>query len=60
MSIGEHLAKTLPLLQKASLMRFVMFVESEMTMIMFSFVTLSQLIPCLKQMRAGHWSMIVF
>ena len=24
------------------------------------FVTLSQLIPCLKQMKADHWSMIVF
>ena len=58
MSTGEHLARTLPLLQRHPDAAVILWNPNDYDHVFF--VTLSQLIPCLKQMRADHWSMIVF
>ena len=50
--------KTLPLLQRHPDAVVILWNPKDYDHVFF--VTLSQLIPCLKQMRADHWSMIVF
>ena len=50
--------KTLPLLQRHPDAVVVLWNPNDYDHVFF--VTLSQLIPCLKQMNADHWSMIVF
>ena len=50
--------KTLPLLQRHPDAAVILWNPNDYDHV--SFVTLSQLIPCLKQMNADHWSMIVF
>ena len=50
--------KTLPLLQRHPDAVNIFWNPNNYDHIFF--VTLSQLIPCLKQMNADHWSMIVF
>ena len=50
--------KTLPLLQRHPDAVVILRNPNDYDHVFF--VTLSQLIPCLKQMNAGHWSMIVF
>ena len=50
--------KTLPLLQRHPDAVVILWNPNDYDHVFF--VTLSQLIPCLKQMRADHWSMIVF
>ena len=50
--------KTLPLLQRHPDAVVILWNPNDYDHVFF--VTLSQLIPCLKQMNADHWSMIVF
>ena len=50
--------KTLPLLQRHPDAVVVLWNPNDYDHVFF--VTLSQLVPCLKQMNADHWSMIVF
>ena len=50
--------KTLPLLQRHSNAVVILWNPNDYDHVFF--VTLSQLIPCLKQMKADHWTMIVF
>ena len=50
--------KTLPLLQRHPGAVVILWNPNDYDHVFF--VTLSQLIPCLKQMNADHWSMIVF
>ena len=52
------LGKTLPLLQRHPDPVVILWNPNDYDHVFF--VTLSQLIPCLKQMNADHWSMIVF
>ena len=50
--------KTLPLVQRHPDAVVVLWNPNDYDHVFF--VTLSQLVPCLKQMNADHWSMIVF
>ena len=50
--------KTLPLLYRHPDAVVILWNPNDYDHVFF--VTLSQLIPCLKQMNADHWSMIVF
>ena len=52
------LGKTLPLLQRHPDAVVILWNPNDYDHVFF--VTPSQLIPCLKQMNADHWSMIVF